>query len=692
VFAGPYRRELLDTLLQAERAAAHRFHFFGREFQAGGDVAWHSDPVSGATWPQVFHADVPVHGGDVGYGDVKYVWELNRQQYLIDLGKAFFLTGDEAHRTAIRELVRSWIKGNPYAMGVNWACALEPAFRSLSWLWAYYLTLPDLDEAFHLEWLGSFFDHARFLERHLEEYSSPFNHLIGEAAALYMLGACFPEFAAAPRWRARARTVLEGRLDDQFYPDGGSVEQSTFYHHATVGYYLLAALAARAIDEDLSPRVWNAIERGLEFSLHLLQPDGKTPEIGGADDGKPIRMEQLPLWDFRPYLAIGAVLFRRGDFKWAAGRFHEDALWLLGPGGAEAFESIQAARPAEASTRLEQSGYWVMRSDWARDADYVCVDCGEQAAGIRHDSVPNSMHGHADCLSLVAWLGGRRILVDSGFYAYNCGGEWEAHFRETAAHNTARVDGRDQARHLGKMAWSHGYRATQEQWRAEPAQVWGVGSHDGFGRGASPVTHRRAVWLRAGGCLVIYDEFVSRGEHNFEVNYQFAPGTLTGIAGHGALFDGAVDVVWTGSASWTAEFCHGGPTPADGWIAPSLGILQAAPRLTLRCLSGRPRTTLLTVLAARGAGAPRVIACKPSPDHATPSLVAVSGPEGVDWITAAEMPADGPIDTDALVCICRVRDGQVVTVDRIGGTRVAVDVARFPACEPAGGWASGPPT
>ena len=51
------------------------------------------------------------------------------------------------------------------------------------------------------------------------------------------------------------------------------------------------------------------------------------------------------------------------------------------------------------------------------------------------------------------------MLVDSGLYAYNCGGEWEAHFRETAAHNTARIDGRDQARHIGKMAWSHSYRA-----------------------------------------------------------------------------------------------------------------------------------------------------------------------------------------------------------------------------------------
>ena len=110
----------------------------------------------------------------------------------------------------------------------------------------------------------------------------------------------------------------------------------------------------------------------------------------------------------------------------------------------------------------------MLRSDWsASGADYVCFDCGEQAAGMRTDAVPNSMHGHADCLSVVVWLGGQRVLVDSGLFCYNCGGDWEAHFRETAAHNTARVDGRDQARHIGKMAWSHSYRATLEGWRAD---------------------------------------------------------------------------------------------------------------------------------------------------------------------------------------------------------------------------------
>jgi hypothetical protein len=604
LFQGPYAAELADTTAKATEARRHHFAFFGQEFDYGPEIPWHHDPVTKREWPHVFHADVPVHGGDVGYGDVKHVWELSRHQFLIDLAKSWFLTGNADDLAAMRRLVRSWIADNPYGTGVNWSCALEPAFRAFSWLWAYHLTVDALDDEFHCEWLASMLDHARFIERHFEHYASPYNHLIGEAAALYMLGASLREFGEAPRWQAAARMVMTSRLREQFYADGGTVEQSTFYHHATVGFYLLAGMTSRATGDELSPAIWSAIERGLDFSLALTQPDGFTPSIGGADDGKPIRMQHLPFWDFRPYLSIGAVVFGRPDLKTVAGTFHEDALWLLGPPGLRTFDALPSQPPAVVSRAIPESGYWILRSDWSATADYVCVDCGEQAAGMRTDAVPNSMHGHADCLSIVAWLGGRRVLVDSGLYSYNAGGGWEAHFRETAAHNTAKVDGRDQAKHIGKMAWSNSYRAAPEQWHSDGAESWFVGSHDGYARGDAGVRPRRTVWLKPGEWLVVHDELSGAGTHDYEVNYQFAPGTLLDLDGM-ARFDDAVDVVWASAQAWTARFAAGGPGPADGWIAPSLGVRVPAPRLTLTCAASAPPVHLLVVLAPRsirGAG------------------------------------------------------------------------------------------
>lgn len=669
LFGSRYATELDATRAHAAEARAHRFAFFGGEYRFGPEIPWQHDPVTGAAWPQVFHADVPVHGGNVGFGDVKHVWELSRLQFLMDLAKSWFLTDSREDLDAMVTLVRSWIAGNPYATGVNWSCALEPAFRIFSWLWAYHLTADALNDDDHLAWLESFYDHARFIERHLEHYSSPYNHLIAEASALYMAGACFPEFEASARWRSVGTSVMTRRLPEQFYPDGGSVEQSTFYHHATVGFYLLAGLTARASGDDLAPEIWAAIERGLGFSLALTQPDGFTPTIGGADDGKPIRMEQLPFWDFRPYLAVGAVVFNRPELKAVAGRFHEDALWLLGPDGLRAFEEMPAVPPSSASMALRDSGYFVLRSDWSPSASYVCVDCGEQAAGMRTDAVPNSMHGHADCLSLVAWLGGTRTLVDSGLYAYNCGGEWEAHFRETAAHNTARVDGRDQARHIRKMAWSHSYRATQEGWAPEAGGGWIVGSHDGFARGPEGVRHRRTVWLRPEGYLLVADEFEGAGTHDLEVTYQFAPGVLDLVGQTRARFDGVVEAAWIGSEPWDARTACGGEHPGDGWIAPSLGIRVPAPRVTLTCRSGAPRTWLLTVLAHAPHGASRIRRV----DLPDARLLAVTVADGLEVVASRGSAPFAATDSEATVLVCRVPSdtGGPIHVARAGGGAAA---------------------
>jgi hypothetical protein len=656
---------LFDTRYAFERAAigveaaktrTHRFEFFGHTFEYPADIAWQADPVSGRSWPALFHADVPVHKGDTGFGDVKHVWELSRQQFLVDLGKAWFITGDRESVAAMQALVRSWIAGNPYATGVNWACALEPAFRVFSWLWSYHLTLDAIDDDFHAEWLEALIDHGRFIETHLELYSSPYNHLVAEAAALYGLAASLPETAHAARWRAKALDVLVGRLPQQFYADGGSVEQSTFYHHATIGFYLFAALIGRAANDDFPAPVWAAIEHGLEYSLALAQPDGFTPPIGGADDGKPIRMEHLPFWDFRPYLAMGAVLFNRPDFKAVAGRFYEDALWMLGTAGLESFDAMPESRPTAMLSTLPASGYFVLRSGWQRTDSYVCFDCGEQAAGMRPDAIPNSMHGHADCLSLCAvWLSGTRVLVDSGLFAYNCGGEWEAHFRRTAAHNTAMIDGRDQATHLGKMAWAYSYVAHPEGAAAGSWGAWAAGSHDGFRRLGSGVTHRRRIWLRPAGYLAVLDEFETADtRHDLDLHWQFAPGVLTPAGPASWAFDGTTSITVLASQPIEGLTAAGGERPHQGWIAPSLGVRTPAPRLTIRASVRAPVTRILTLIARDAVVQSR------STDRET-FVATIRGDGWTDIVCAAASGAGlgpaAPLHSDAPLAICHSLDG-----------------------------------
>jgi hypothetical protein len=594
-----FAAETQATLQRADLLLAGQAQLFGRSVAVPADVDWHRDPVSGRRWPLVYHRDVPIGDRDRSAGDAKDVWELNRHQFLIDLGKAWLVTADERYFTAIRQHVSSWIDQNPYGFGINWAGPLEAAYRALSWMWLYHFTRERLlrDRDLHVRWLGGFECHGRFLHRHLELYESPYNHLIGEASVLFVLGTVFPHLHEAARWRARGRRLLESRLAEQFHEDGGSVEQAVGYHHATLGFYLLAASVARLNLEDLSPKVWRAIERATEFSMWLTQPDGLQPALGDNDDARPFAFAVDSSWDYRHFQAAGAVLFGRADFKGVAGRFFEDALWIVGPDGVTVFDRLERELPPSASCSLDHAGYVVLRSSWNQDAAYVLFDRGPQAGGLRTDNIPSAAHGHADALAIVAHLAGTPILVDSGFYCYDGEREWERHFRETAAHNTVRIDGCDQAQHLEKMAWARVPTVTSLGSDLTAAERWAGASHDGYARDG--VTHQRAVHLRA-GYVAICDEIAGVGEHDVEVIFQFHDALAAVLSADAEVRLGERFLqTWVATVPVLARVTRGGPGPADGWVAPRLGHRLPASRLVLTARFAAPRLTVVTVLVDR---------------------------------------------------------------------------------------------
>ncbi|MDH3604793.1 MAG: heparinase II/III family protein, partial [Candidatus Tectomicrobia bacterium] len=569
--------------LQARQAAQavlqHRFRVLGVDVQYGDHIAWQADPVSGAEWPRKFYADVPLSQSE--FGDVKHVWELNRHQYVVDLGKAYWLTGEQVYADAFMRILSHWVAANPYGIGVNWTNALEPAYRVLSWLWTHALCREGLTPEFHLRFLKTLYQQARYIESHLEVYSSPYNHLAGEAAALVWIGTRFPDFKLAPRWAARGWGLLDAQLDAQLHADGFSVEQASFYHHATLEFYLLAALLRELNGEPVRAAIWERIEQAISASVFLTQPDGTTPHLGDCDDARPIRLSHRPVWDFRDVHALGAVLFQRPDFKFSAGAYAEEALWLLGVEGYQRFMALPAEPPTETSKAFSNSGHYLMRSGWGRQAHWGCFDCGPQSAGLHTGSAPSAAHGHADALSVLLTVGGEPMLVDAGSYTYNGDPAWRDYFHQTRAHNTVVVDGQNQAVHHGGMAWSHAARVRCEAWVSTTEYDYVCGSHDGYRRLTPPVLHRRAVLFRKSWYWLIFDEIDGAGEQSVESYLHVAPCTLDarpdgfdahfvsgqrlGVRLAGASFN--LDVITDSSPG----------QPESGWIGTHYGARRPAP-------------------------------------------------------------------------------------------------------------------
>ncbi len=455
-------------LLDADRLCEGRVCLLGKDVLLAQAGEWHKDPLEGCEWPRIFYTRV--HKAKPSEtADIKYIWEMNRHQYLIVLGEAYWISGDEKYARKVREIILSWISDNPYHSGVNWTSSLELAVRSISWIWAYFLCQgsQSIDSAFHHMFLKAIYEHALHIEHHLSYFSSPYNHLIGEAAGLHMIGSLFSQLKTGQSWEQLGWYILENHIDQQFFQDGMCVEQATFYHHFTLGFYLQSVLLRKFNNKPISGKILLVLEKALDVSMYLTQPNGRLPTIGDVDNARSLYFNEEHSWDFRGFLSLGAVLFHRADFKHNSNGFCEELLWLCDEPSLEEFETLESTLPLETSKVLSSSGYYVMRTAWEKDSHYLCFDCGVMAAGLHEGDVPSAAHGHADALSFSLSVFGKPIVVEGGFHTYFGPLIWHRHFREEVAHNTIIMGTHKQAEYCDRLTWKSVINPKFQYWREE---------------------------------------------------------------------------------------------------------------------------------------------------------------------------------------------------------------------------------
>src|SRR5271167_3455185 len=301
---------------RAERICEHRFDLLGYEaVDYGTEIDWHCDRVHAIRAPRRpwFHVKY-LDFAEVG--DSKVTWELNRHQHLVTLAKAFRLSGEERFATELFRQWEHWQVENPYPIGINWASSLEVAFRSLSWLWVYFLLAgsPVMPTVFRAAWLRGMAVSGRHIDRYLSTYFSPNTHLLGEAVALFFIGTLCPEIPSARRWQQRGWQMVQHEAERQVQSDGLHFEQSLYYHVYALDFFLHSAVLASVNQIPSSTQFDRTLERMLE-ALAVLARDGTVPQLGDDDGGRLFDAARNRKQHVLDPLATGAVLFGRGDFK-----------------------------------------------------------------------------------------------------------------------------------------------------------------------------------------------------------------------------------------------------------------------------------------------------------------------------------------------------------------------------------------
>jgi len=574
-----------DSLLtRAERIAEHRFDFFDlKDKHLGDPIAWNRDHKRGQDTPMLYCPSLDYRDVEK-VGDCKFVWEPNRHHQLVVLGRAWSLSGDVRFANAVAEQLESWLEQNPYGVGINWRSGLELGIRLINWVWA--LDLIEESGAVDDQLINRILDcvsrHVWEIDRKYSRGSSVNNHLIGEAAGVFIATSYFGNLRNAPFWQAKSQAILNREIINQTFTDGGMLEQAIGYHFFVLQFFVIAGVTARAAGQDFPESYWSRLEKMFEFLGTLSEGGDSLPLFGDCDDGYVLDLGENP-HDIRQWLSVGAALFKRSDFKaWAVG-YAEPVDWLLGRQGLESFKAIpKLQNKTITSQAFNDSGYYLLQNGELDSPDRISVvfDCGP--LGME----PLAGHGHADTLSFTLRAFGRDVLVDPGTYDYFSYPKWREYFRSTRAHNTVVIDGQNQSEMLGLFLW--GKRAKAECLSWQPSDVGGkvIGQHDGYMHLDDPVTHKRMLDLD-GRELVIRDDIIARKRHKIEVYLHLAEHCVVNPAGKNRYLvyveSGTIEIEL--DPCLHVESFNGSENPIYGWVSRGYHQKQACTTLVGRCTS-----------------------------------------------------------------------------------------------------------
>ncbi len=636
-----------DAVQAADRICEPQFNFFqAGDFCFADGIDWHQDITTGRRWPVTFSPDIPYRGPEK-VGDIKYPWELNRHQYFTLLGKAYWASDDEKYAREFFSQVESWIEANPYLRGINWISPLESAVRIISWLWGFYFfkDSPQFSARFLSVFLRSIWRQLSFIEQHLSRGFYENNHLIGEAAGLFIGGLFLQGFKKARAWADLGKSILLEQIVKQTHPDGVNVEQAAHYQRFSMDFFVLFKILYNQNVGQLPAVADERLEKMFDFLMHVMKPDGTEPDYGDCDNARGIPFCEGECSNCRPFLATGAVLFCRGDMKWAARGMGEEVIWLLGEEGCRIFNELSPQIPAQCSRLFPEGGYYVARDNWGEEANYLLFDCGPLGYG------PGA-HGHADALSIQVVAFGQEAIVDPGTYAYNQDQKFRNYFRSTRAHNTVSVDGLDQSRIIDRMAWeSIPQSEVKDCFFSELFDIVSA-ENDGYTRLASPVIHRRTViFFKKPVYYLVIDQLQATGPHTYGLHFHFPPETTLQQEGKSftAIFPGKQ---WVFLRIVGAEDCHpvvqeGDPSPM-GWYSRMYGHKVSSPSLSFLSQASGSMFFYSLIMPSKG-GQQLQAALEARTEHSATILVVRHDESQDTWFVAHERPAE-MVSGDILFC------------------------------------------
>jgi Heparinase II/III-like protein/Heparinase II/III N-terminus len=492
----------------------------------GSPPRWHREARNGIEAPQRHWSRID-HLDAIVVGDHKFLWELNRHQYLLAPAFCWLLDHDARRFEVVQAHLESWLAENPPRQGVNWVSSLEVAYRAIAWCWLLWM----LREApwkpgLRMRLLRSLEAHARHIERYLSTYFSPNTHLTGEALGLFYVGTVLSNSSHARRWRATGAAILEAAITRQVHADGVYFEQASQYHRYTAEIYLHYLLVGNATGWDVSDRVRDVLGNLLAVLRSLASTAGRMPLLGDDDGGLILPLDHRSPDDVRALLLAGAVALERPELA-PAEASPSFAYWLCGVEKSD----LMRARPARVPDWLDlyfgRGGLAVLRDGWDAGVAVGAIDGGPHGA-------LSCGHSHADALAMTLSLGAKDLFIDRGTLTYT--GPERNEFRTTVSHNTLEIDATSSITPGEPFKWLPGMPPPAQGIVCSSthfSSFYGIAV--GHVAGGRPSVHCRRVLHQRGAAWVIHDRGVRSATSGGVLRWQLAPYLTAAVTGHSVV-------------------------------------------------------------------------------------------------------------------------------------------------------------
>lgn len=374
------------------------------------------------------------------FGDIKWIWELNRFGFSYDLARMYIYTKESIYVEKFWELFDDFLKENPLEIGVNYKCSQEMSFRTNAWMFTLYhfINHPASTDDRVLRMIKCIAHYGDHIHKHINfsVESVKNNHSISEATTLTIIGNTFDFLPHAEKLFNKGYKVLEKEINWQIKEDGTFIQHSHNYHRLVFQNLSWHFVSMFSVNKRISKKILSKSNKSINYFKNVITDYGRVPNYGMNDGSYIMPLTERDYNDYRPVLQCinyqlnTTLLFKDENVN----------------------ETLLLLNKLADLTHTKVEEYIVPTFTINKDGGYHTISYGRFKVHVKSKTY-KERPVQADMNHIDIWYDNQCLFGDAGTYSYNDADSVLNYFNGTSSHNTVLINDENQMIKGSRFIW-----------------------------------------------------------------------------------------------------------------------------------------------------------------------------------------------------------------------------------------------